>query len=515
MGKYSRTEYSYLNILAGVGGYSVSVILSMFNRMVFARTLPADYLGINGLFTNILSMLSLAELGIGGAIVYALYKPLAEDDHEKVASIVQLFGKAYTIIGSVIFVIGLCLTPFLTLIIGEHPEIPENLYLIFVLFLFNTASSYFFTYRSTLLTAAQQNYYNTGINYLVLAVQEVIQAVYLLLTHEYIDYLIIQVIGGLTYNIIISKIAIKKHPYIVCKSIKPLSKEESHKIFKDVRDLTIYKISGLLVNSTDNILITFFNGLATTGIASNYTLLVNTLNSLLAQIFNGLTASIGNHNASEPVEKRYQMFNFLNLMNFWIFGWAALGIYFCSSDLVQLCFGEKYVLSNEIPFVMSLNFFTVGMMNAVWTYKHTLGLFHYGRFIQFFTGILNIVFSVLLGTYWGLFGILFATFIARLFTSLWYDPYAVFKYGFQKSVSIYMKKIIKYLVILMCSAFLCHILFLFVSTGLIMRIWEKIILCSAVSNIIFWISFRKTAEFGMLKKFLSRIYQRLYKKIKT
>ena len=512
MGKYSRTEYSYLNILAGVGGYSVSVFLSMFNRMVFARTLPADYLGINGLFTNILSMLSLAELGIGGAIVYALYKPLAEDDHEKVASIVQLFGKAYTIVGSVIFVIGLCLMPFLTLIIGEHPEIPENLYLIFVLFLFNTASSYFFTYRSTLLTAAQQNYYNTGINYLVLAVQEVIQAVYLLLTHGYIGYLIMQVIGGLTYNVIISKIAIKKHPYIVYKSIKPLSKKESHKIFKDVRDLTIYKVSGLLVNSTDNILITFFNGLATTGIASNYTLLVNTLNSLLAQIFNGLTASIGNHNASEPVEKRYQMFNFLNLMNFWIFGWAALGIYFCSSDLVQLCFGEKYVLSNEIPFVMALNFFTVGMMNAVWTYKHTLGLFHYGRFIQFFTGILNIVFSVLLGTYWGLFGILFATFIARLFTSLWYDPYAVFKYGFQKSVSIYMKKIIKYLVILMCSAFLCHILFLFVSTGLIMRIWEKIILCSVVSNIIFWISFRKTAEFGMLKNFLSRIYQRLYKK---
>lgn len=308
MSKRSRTEYSYLNILAGVGGYSLSVILSLFNRMVFTRTLPADYLGINGLFTNVLSMLSLAELGIGGAIVYALYKPLAEDDHEKVASIVKLFGKAYAIIGVIIFVAGLCLMPFLTLIVGEHPEIPENLHLIFGFFLFNTASSYFFTYRSTLLTAAQQNYYNTGINYLILSVQEVLQAIYLLITHEYIGYLIIQVIGGLTYNIIISKVAVKKHPYIVGKSVKDLPKEESRKIFRDVRDLTIYKVSGLLVNSTDNILITYFKGLAITGITSNYSLLVTTLNSLIGQVFGGITASVGNYNATETVEKNMKHF---------------------------------------------------------------------------------------------------------------------------------------------------------------------------------------------------------------
>ena len=149
-------------------------------------------------------------------------------------------------------------------------------------------------------------------------------------------------------------------------------------LFKDIRDLTFYKISGLLVNSTDNILITFFRGLATTGIASNYTLLVNTINSLLGQVFNSLTASIGNHNAIESEEKKYQMFGFMNMMNFWIFGWATLGIIFCSSDIVQLCFGTEYFLPIKIPMVIALNFYTVGMMNAVWTYKHTLGLFKYG-----------------------------------------------------------------------------------------------------------------------------------------
>ena len=279
MAKKSRTEYSYLNIIAGVGGYSISIILSLINRMVFTRTLPAAYLGVNGLFSNILSMLSLAELGVGGAIVYALYKPLAEDNHEKVAALVKFFGKAYAIIGLTIAGLGLCLMPFLSIIVGEQPDIADNLHLIFLLYLFSTASSYFFTYRSTLLMAAQMNYYNTGINYLIISVQEVIQAVYLFFTHEYIGYLVIQVIFGLVYNIIISQVAVIKFPYIKNKEIPDLSSEETKKVFTNVRDLMIYKVSGVLVNGTDNIIITMFDGLAITGLASNYTLLVNTLSS--------------------------------------------------------------------------------------------------------------------------------------------------------------------------------------------------------------------------------------------
>ena len=268
----------------------------------------------------------------------------------------------------------------------------------------------------------------------------------------------------------------------------------------------IYKVSGLLVNSTDNILITFFKGLATTGIASNYALLVNTLNSLLAQIFNGLTASIGNHNASEPSEKRYQMFCFLNLTNFWIFGWAALGIYFCSSDLVHLCFGEEYVLTREIPFVMALNFFTVGMMNAVWTYKHTMGLFHYGRFIQFFTGILNIVFSVLFGTLWGLFGILLATFIARLFTSLWYDPYAIYKYGFQKPLKEYIKKIFRYVIVLGVVTGMCQVIFKIMKGSILGKVVYKSAICSILFNLAFAVAFYRSDEFKIFVKHVKTVF---------
>lgn len=505
----SRTEYSILNILTGVGGYFLNTILGFACRMVFVRCLAADYLGVNGLFTNILSMLSLAELGVGNAIVYALYKPLAEDDEEKIASLMKVYAKAYRTIGTLIAVVGMALMPFLDLIIQDQPNISESIYLLYGINLFNTASSYFFSYRTSLLIAAQRNYIVTGISYVIAILQSILQMVFLLAFRNYLGYLLIQTAGTFVYNILVSWVAQKQFPYIRKKDVQPLLKHEKSVLFSNIRDLMIYKVSGILVNSTDNILITFFSGLATTGIASNYTLLVNTLNALLGQVFNGLTASIGNHNAIESAEKRYEMFSFLNMMNFWIFGWATLGIFYCSSDLVQLCFGEEYLLSIEIPFVMALNFFSVGMMNAVWTYKHTLGLFRYGRFTQIFTGILNIVFSVLLGTRWGLFGILFATFVARAITNLWYDPYVVYTYGFGKSPVVYVKKLLKYLVVLMIAAMLCQVSFLAVPGPLLVRTILKMLLCSVITNLVFFAVFHRTEEFHILKGIVRRIIERV------
>ena len=190
MNKKSRTEYSILNIMTGLGGYMINTIIGLICRMVFTRTLAADYLGINGLFTNILTMLSLAELGIGSAIVFALYKPLAENDEEKIASLVKFYGSCYKVIGIVVAVI----------LIPEQPNIKESIYLIYGLYLFNTATTYFFSYRSSLIIAAQQNYIVIGINYFIAIIQSIIQMIWLIVTKEYIGYLIITSIGTMVYN---------------------------------------------------------------------------------------------------------------------------------------------------------------------------------------------------------------------------------------------------------------------------------------------------------------------------
>lgn len=508
----SRTEYSVLNILTGVGGYILNTILGFACRMVFVRCLAADYLGVNGLFTNILTMLSLAELGVGSAIVYALYKPLAENDEEKIAALMRVYARAYRAIGCIIFLVGLALMPFLNLIIREQPSISENIHLLYLINLVNTASTYFFSYKSSLLIAAQRNYIVGGINYAIAILQSILQIVYLLTFRHYLGYLLIQTGGTFLFNFVVSRVAERQFPCISKRDVQILPEREKKALLANTRDLMIYKVSGLLVNSTDNVLITFFKGLAVTGIASNYTLLINTLNSLLGQVFNGLTASIGNHNASESNESKFRMFKFLNMLNFWIFGWGAIGILYCSSDLVHLCFGEEYVLAIEIPFVMALNFFTVGMMNAVWTYKHTMGLFRYGRSIQCITGILNVVFSVVLGTYWGLFGILIATFFARLLTNLWYDPYAVFVYGFGKSPKSYIERIVYYILVLGIDAILCRLSFVLVHGSLLAQALIKVLLCSLITNAVFAVAFCRTPEFQMMKHYASRIWLKVRKR---
>ena len=514
MKSYSRTEYSILNITAGVGGYIVNTILGFICRMVFVKCLAADYLGVNGLFTNILSMLSLAELGIGGAITYALYKPLAEKNEEKIASLVKLYGSAYKVIGITIGIIGLGLMPFLKFIIKDEPAITESIYVLYGLNLFNTVITYFYSYRSSLLIAAQQNYIVVGINYLITIVQSIIQMCALICTHNYMTYILIQTIGTFVYNISVSKVAENRFPCIAKKKVKALQEQEKKKLFRNIRDLTFYKISGLLVNSTDNILITFFQGITTTGIASNYILLVNTLNSLLGQIFNSLTASIGNHNAIESEQKKYELFNFMNLMNFWIFGWGMLGIIFCASDIVSLCFGKEYVLPLEIPIILAVNFYTVGMMNAIWTYKHTLGLFRYGRFLQIITGILNIVLSVVLGKKLGLFGILAATLIARAVTNLWYDPYAVFRYGFGKSPLCYLKKYFFFIFVLLIAAITCFVSTRFISGMSIICSILKILICSLNINVVFLIAFHRWPEFDILKRVVGNVVNVIRKKIR-
>ena len=509
----TRTEYSILNIATGLGGYIVNTIIGLICRMVFTRTLSAEYLGVGGLFTNILSLLSLAELGIGSAIIYALYKPLAVGDKEKIASLVKFYGHCYRVIGIVVGAVGIALMPFLMILIDE-PNITENLYVIYFLYLFNAAFSYFFSYRSSLIAAAQQNYIVTATNYVVTIGQSILQIIWLLFTHNYIGYLIIQCIGGLVYNVIISYIARKKFPYIAAKNIKPLEKTEKSVLKRNVSALVIWKLCGLLVNSTDNIIITYFSGLVAVGLASNYTLLSTTLNSLLNQVFSSISASVGNLNAIETNDKKLKMFYRINLANFWLFGWAAIGIFVVSSDIVCLMFGEAYVLPLEIPFVIALNFYMVGMQSVVWTYKNTMGLFRQGRFLLIITALFNLIFSLWFGKCWGLFGILFATAISRALTNNWYDPYAVFRYGLQEKVSAYFKKYGIYAVILMFTGGICYYLCSLLSfTSLLVNVTLKFMICCIIPNVFFTLCFYQKEEFQYFKELALSLLVKIKNKV--
>lgn len=512
MANKTRTEYSTLNILTGIGGYIVNTLLGLACRMVFTRMLSADYLGVNGLFTNILSMLSLAELGVGTAIVYALYKPLAEDDKPRIAMLVQFYGRCYKVIGAVVAFLGLCLMPFLNKLISEQPKISENLYAIYLLYLFNTASTYFFSYRGSLLMAAQQNYLVTGVNYIITISQSIIQMILLVITHSYMLYLIIQSVGTLVYNIVISYIAKNRFPFIADKEVPALDLLTKKDLSKNIRALIIIKISGMLVNQTDSLIITFFNGLAVTGYTSNYTLFSGTLNSFLNVIFSGITASVGNFNAVEDRNRKLNLFYNINFVNFWLFGWAAIGIFLVSNDLVSLLFGNSYVLPLSIPFVIALNFYLVGMQSAVWTFKNTLGLFRPGRYLLIVTATINLACSIYLGALWGVFGILLATSISRMLTNIWYDPYAVFKYGFQESVFPYFKKYVKFALILILTGGICYYLCSLCHFSIWANVIVKFIICCIVPNAVFLVCFYRAEEFQYFVHLAGKVVNKIKRK---
>lgn len=511
----SRTQYSILNMFTGFLGFILSAVAAYACRMIFVRTLSEQYLGLTGLLQNFLSMLSLAELGIGSAITYSLYKPIANDDREKIATLMHAFKIAYRIIGLIVAIAGIASIPFLNFVVKDTSGIKENIYLIYGIYLFNTASSYFFSFRGTLIYAYQRDYIVSGIGYATAILQNILQIIVLLAfsSSSFIPYIIVMSASVWTSNILVTIYAKKHFPFAEKKNTAPLAKEERWKIIKNVKAIITYKISGLLVNNTDNLVITYFSGLGITGLASNYALLMTTLDGLLKNVFNSLTASIGNLNAVESEEKKYNFFNVINLANFWMFGWVAIGIAFVSSDVIKLFFGDNYVMDISIPIMLGINMYMVGMQNAIWTYKNTMGLFKYGQYILFVTAALNLIGDIILGKYLGVFGIYLASALARLFTNTWYEPFALFKFGFKKSPIIYFKKYALFLLLLVLAAGFSWFSCSFIQINSWLNVILKILICSVVPNGIFWLAFHRTEEYRYLKDLVIRVFSMIKAKL--
>ena len=499
------------NMTTNFVGYFLSTFLAYITRIFLVRFLSAEYLGINGLFSNILSMLSLAELGVGSAMGFALYKPIADNDEKKIASLMRFYKQAYQIIGCLICAAGLLMLPFVNFVIQEEPNISENLTILYLIFLFDTVVSYFFSYKGALLVASQRNYITASISYAVTIVQHILQIAILVVFKSYIPYLLVKTVGIVVNNVLTAHVADKEYPYIREKDIAPLDKQEKKTFFVNVKALTINKLCTILVNNTDNIVITYFNGLITTGIASNYSQLMSILTQLVAQIYNGMTASIGNLNASADKEQKHDFFKMMNLSGFWIYSWAAIGLTFVSTDIVKLCFGQEYALDISIPLVMGLNLYVSGINNSAYTFKNTMGLFRYGQYLLLVTAAINLILDVVLGKIYGLVGIYAATLIARLLTNAWYEPYVIYKYGFQKNYGIYLRTYAKYGLLFTVSVVLCGFLCALCTFTLILNLIFKALICTLIPFSIYWLGFHRTSEFDYMVKLVRKAWMRIAK----
>lgn len=305
--KQGRIEKSMLNVLTGTLGQIISFVLSFAIRTVFIQTLGTVYLGLNGLYTNILSVLNLTELGLGTAIVIELYRTVATNDEEKSKQYLQFYRKAYYFIGICILAIGLALTPFLQYFINDSDALGLiNYKLVFLLYLFNTVFSYFFyAYRDAILCANQQEYKARIITYIFKFIEMILQIITLVFFKNIYIYLIIPIILGCLSTVVKGILIGKWFPFILEKPEGKLSKEELKTTGKNIFSVALYKVSGTVINSTDNIILSSYISIILTGLYSNYLTLTAAVNTILSKLFSAFTASLGNLNvdAGEDVEK--------------------------------------------------------------------------------------------------------------------------------------------------------------------------------------------------------------------
>ena len=499
MNENGRIQNSIKNTLIGVSVQILSVLLSFITRIIFVRSLSEEYLGVNGLFTNILTVLSLAELGVGTAIIYSLYLSVAQKNEKEIAELLNFYKKAYLIIGCVITVVGVLIAPFLDIFIKDAPNIP-NLHIIYLMFVANSSCSYLFAYRRSIFLADQREYVLSEYRLFFIILKAVGQCMSLLFTKNFYYYLLVQIVCTLCENICIHVKTLKYYPFLKEYKKAVLSKQKVHSIQTDIKALMIYKIGSTALDGTDNIILSMFVGVVSVGKLSNYTLIVSAVAMVTSQILNSITASVGNFIAKESSERHEELLFKITFMSFFIYGFSFVALSCLMSPFIQMIFGINYILTKSEVFICSLNFYIFGMMNSIWTFRTTMGLFTHGRYRPLVSAMINIIVSVILARYIGLLGVLLGTTITRLVTNVWYDPYIVYKYGVKKSAVKYYRLWMKYLALSLISIVISQRLIHFLPELDIFVFFIECFICIGVFFSTLYFATSKCEEFLFFKK---------------
>lgn len=508
----TRTENSTKNITTGLINQILTLIFRFVTRTVLIKCLGKEFLGINGLFSNILTVLSLADLGIGGALVYGLYKPIAEKDFVRESIMINFLRKVYHIIGVFILLFGMLLLPFLPHIIKDNVNI-INIYLVFAMYLFQTASTYlFFASRSELLNANQKSYVYNNIANIVIIFSNIAQIIVLIIFKNFYLYLLTIILFNLLQAFLVSLKAEKMFPFVKNKVDEDLTKKEKKTIFKDCGSLMIYRINYVILTATDNIIISKYLGLAVVGLYSNYVLITNSFINLLNIFFNSITASIGNLHVSDDEEKGYFIFKLINLITVFIFGISCVGIYVLIDDFITMWVGKEFLLTSSFVIIISINLYIEGLRKFLSTYRSSYGLFRQAKIVPILGAICNIVISIILVKRIGIFGVLLGTLISNLLSFMWYDPYLIYKHVFKKNVIYYYIKNIGYFCFFVvmsivckkiCSLIILNNIFGFIVHGLI---------CVLIPIIIIWVVYRKSKYYSYLKESIKNVINKKIQK---
>lgn len=501
----SRLDNSVRNIKAGTLGLILSYISGFIARKVFVMFLSLEYLGLSGLFSNVLTMLSLAELGFGAAISYSLYKPLAFGETYTIQALMKLFKKAYRIIGVLVLLLGFAFTPFLHVLMKEVPDIP-HLYIIYWLFVINSGSSYFLGYKRAVVVADQKSYINSVYMYGFQILKHALQIVVLILSRNYILFLVILLACTIGENLAITKRVNALYPYLKEKTDASLTRDEKGKIRRNIFALTFHKIGGVLVSGTDNIILVRFVSLASAGLYSNYILLQGSVGGIVGLIYSSITASIGNLSAERGTEGSKALFDELNFISAWVYGFTALCLYFLCNPFISLWLGRAYLFPKSVVFVIVLNYYLTGMRRPVLAFKDSLGLFWYDRHKSLLQAGINLVVSIVLARQYGVIGVLVGSSVSTLATCFWIEPYVVFRFGFDKPLAQYFFQYLGYTgVTLLAGLATFASLSLITLSNTILRFTVSFLAVIVIPNLVYLLCFHRLSLFKEVVAILRRI----------
>lgn len=480
--KIQRTKNATRNIVFGTLYRIVATLFPFIMRTILIYRMGADYLGLNNLFTSLLSFLSLAELGVGSAMVYAMYKPIAEEDIDTVCALLGLYKSLYRIIGTVIFMIGILILPFLdSLINGDYPA-DINLYTLYIIYLANTIISYYmFGYKQSILLAHQRNDMISKTSIIVQIIMYVCQAILLILFRNYYYYAIMLPIFTIVTNFINSHLVDKYYPQYVCRG--KIDKETAKNIKKNVLALIGGKLSNTVLHSSDNLVLSAFLGLYAVAIYGNYYYILNSIVGFTEVIYTSLTAGIGNSIVTEKPKKNYIDFKLLSFMNTWLVTWCTT-CYFCLvQPFMRIWTGESLMFPISMVILFSVYFYLYQINKIVLAYKDAAGLWWQDRFRPYIVMSTNLIGNIILVQYIGVHGVILSTIISLIISIPW-STYTIYKCLFKKGAIQYARNFIVNALIAILTCFCTYKICSLINVNKYMDLILRGVICCIVPNLI-------------------------------
>lgn len=505
--KMNRTENAIRNVKWGTIRKIVSTIGPFLVRTLLIYYIGADYLGLNSLFVSILNVLNLAEMGVSTAITYSMYKPIAEDDIDKICALLRMYKRAYHIIGTIILIIGVFLIPFLPqLIKGTIPSI-VNLYVGYIAYLISTVSSYFlFAYKTSLLTAYQREDILSR-NMLVADVfRYVLQCWIIVKTHNYCIYVLIIPITTVILNLLNYSSVQNKFPKYAAHGV--ISLEEKKELKKNILGMMLWKIGYVSRNAFDSIIISVYLGLVEVTIYNNYYYILNALLMFMEIITSSIVAGVGNKIATESVEENYNNFCMMQLAYMWIASVCAVCLLCLYQPFMLMWMGKNLMLSNLNMLLLCIYFYILKQGDMQSVYYQAAGLWWRGKMRSLIEAAINVILNIVLGYFWGITGIIIATIISLLIMAYFYGSTFVFRFYFRNGQLMhYFKKNFQYAIVTGLAGALSMLVCKFIPYGTsimqqMIGLMLRAVICVVSVSTFFWMFFRKGKDYERMKKII-------------